>query len=132
MADDKKTLEVDGFPLDTEVSIKIDGNTYQRLAQLLLELAMDMDIKELPKFIAEISEREPKNTYEYHLATLCFLIGDIEAVLKTEGHVIKIEIPNTHPDESNQTPDSAESPETVPDPDPEVPPSDSEETLDGN
>jgi hypothetical protein len=109
MADDKKMIEVDGFPMDATVNIEIDGNMYIRLSQFMIEYSMKMGYKALPQFLAEMNTREPKNNYEYHVLTLLLLIGDIEEKLKETGQMTKIEVEDPDPDSDSsdvsETPD---------------------------
>ena len=103
----KKKINVDAFPNDSEVTIKIDGEMYVRLSQLLLESTLKANIKNLGEHFTNILTKEPVNRYEYHMFTLLTLLSDIENEIKVNNLSVKKEI---ELDIDEEEPKSSETP----------------------
>tara|TARA_R110002126_G_scaffold79669_8_gene197697 strand:+ start:1432 stop:1779 length:348 start_codon:yes stop_codon:yes gene_type:complete len=111
MADDKKTIEVDGIPNGTLVTIEVDTNLHTRLAQLLMENALNMGTTDFAKFFDEMQSRDPKNNAEYHLYTLLMIVQLIEEQYVKTGKIIKMNIPS-YSDKEIKSSDSSDVSET--------------------
>lgn len=83
MSTSNKNVEV--FPLDAIVSINISGSFYSRLTQLLIDHATTRDNKSLAKAYEDLQNREPQDSYEYHLLTLSALIKEIEDQVRKDN-----------------------------------------------
>ena len=93
---DKREVEV--FPFEAIVNIKISGAFYTRLSEMVLYNASKQNIKDLASTLKELETREPTNADESHLLTLLTLVATIEREVKTQGVLAKEEV--TLPEEN--------------------------------
>ena len=104
----KKKISVDVFPDDAEITIKINGDLYSRITEMLVETALSVDVKDLGEHLDQILNKEPSNRYEYHISTLLLLISMIEDEIRDKKLSVKKEIEVDTDDEetkSSETPD---------------------------
>jgi hypothetical protein len=94
--------QVDEFPNDAIVSIKISGAFYKRLAKMMFDFANTVTPDQFTKMLVELKGREPKDDTEFNILTLLILIAEIERQVKETGVFEKVDVP-TDPDE--ETPD---------------------------
>jgi len=88
----KKKISIDVFPDDAEVTIKVDGDLYSRITEMLVETALAVDVKDLGEHLDQIVNKEPTNRYEYHMSTLLLLISMIEDEIRDKKLSVKKEI----------------------------------------
>jgi hypothetical protein len=100
---EKKEIEV--FPFEANVNIKISGGFYTRLSEMVLYNASKHNIKDLTATLKEMETREPANAEEYHMLTLLTLIATIEREVVTQGILKKTEvtIPEENPEDTQET-----------------------------
>jgi hypothetical protein len=82
---DTKKVNLQTFPIGKEVTITINAETYARLSQFLVEFSISKDVAQLDAMFKHLMSNEPKNRFEYHVATLLFLVSDIETAAKEQG-----------------------------------------------
>ena len=88
----KRKLTVEIFPDDAEVTIKIDGDLYTPITEMMFETVIVSDPKQLGEHINNILNSEPTNRYEYHMGTLLTLISMIENEVRNNNLSVKKEI----------------------------------------
>jgi hypothetical protein len=88
----KRKLTVDVFPDDVEVTIKVDGDLYTRISEMMFETVIVTDTKQLGEHLDKILNSEPTNRYEYHMGTLLTLISMIENEVRNNNLSVKKEI----------------------------------------
>jgi hypothetical protein len=103
----KKKISIDVFPDDAEVTIKVDGDLYSRITEMLVETALAVDVKDLGEHLDQIVNKEPTNRYEFHMSTLLLLIGMIEKEVEDKKLSVKKEI---EVDIDDEEPKSSETP----------------------
>jgi hypothetical protein len=103
----KKNITVEVFPDSAEVTIKVDGDLYSRITEMLFETTLSVDVKNLDEHFTNIMANEPKNRYEYHMSTLLHLVALIENEVRANNLAVKkdIEVDDEDEPSSSEKPD---------------------------
>ena len=80
---------VESIPFDSLINIQVSGAYLQKLKIMLLQLYENKDdIREVPVILAELSQREPENMWEFHVITILALVKEIEDSAKKQKLIV--------------------------------------------
>lgn len=96
---------LDIFPFDETVSIEMSGAFYARITQLLMDHVNTKGHQEVAQIFEELTKREPKDAYEYHLITLSSLVKEVERQVQEQNKKQTIDVSTLIPDEDSNSDD---------------------------